>query len=94
MVLRAVKGSVGYRMLRPELLSIHPFDLWSEEESRLTFVAFARRATGPRGRSGIAVFAVDTADKRLVGARLAEFGDDGTVAAVYTLHSRDPGPRP
>lgn len=93
-MLRAVKRSAGYRMLRPELLSVHPADLWSEGESQLTFVAFARRANGTRGRSGIAVFAVDTADKRLVGARLAEFGDDGTVAAVHTLHVPDPGSGP
>lgn len=88
-MLRAVKRSAGYRMLRPELLSIHPADLWSEEESRLTFVAFARRASGTHGRSGIAVFAVDSADMSLVGARLAEFGDDGRVAAVRTLHVPD-----
>jgi hypothetical protein len=89
-VLRAVKRSPGYRMLRPELLTIHPADLWSEEESRLTFVAFARRANATQGRSGIAVFAVNSADMSLVGARLAEFGDDGTVAAVHTLHASEP----
>jgi hypothetical protein len=93
-VLRAVERGAGYRMLRPELLSIHPADLWSEEESRLTFVAFARRASGTRGRSGIAVFAGDTADRRLVGAPLAEFGDDGTVAAVHTLPVPYRGSRP
>ena len=93
-MLRAVKRSAGYRMLRPELLSIHPADFWSEEESRLTFVAFARRADVTRRRPGIAVFAVDGADMSLVGARLAEFGDDGTVAAVHTLHASDPGSQP
>lgn len=81
-------------MLRPELVSIHPAELWEEEEPRLTFVAFARRADGTQRRSGIAVFAVDSADMSLVGARLAEFGDDGTVAAVRTLHPPGPGSRP
>lgn len=84
-VLRAVKRSAGYRMLRPRLLSVHPTDLWSETELRLTLVAFALRPDGPHGRSGMAVFTVDDADTTRVSARVAEFGDEGTVAAVRTL---------
>jgi hypothetical protein len=72
-------------MLRSRLFTVHPTDLWPDEESRLTLVAFALRPGGARGRAGIAVFAVDDADTALVSARVAEFGDDGTVAMVNTL---------
>jgi len=72
-------------MLRPRLLSIHPTDLWSETSLRLTLVAFPLRPGGAQGRAGIAVFAVDDTDATLVSARVAEFGDDGKVAAVHAL---------
>jgi hypothetical protein len=90
--IRAVKRSAGYRMLRPDLLSIHPTDLWSEEEPRLTFVAFGLRPGGARRGPGIAVFAVSDASGTLVSARLVELGDDGMVAAVHTLHTSPPQP--
>jgi hypothetical protein len=83
--LRVVKRSAGYRLLRPRLLTVHPTDLWSEDESRLTLVAFALRPSGAEGRAGIAVFAIDDADTTLVSARVAEFGDEGTVEVVRTL---------
>jgi hypothetical protein len=72
-------------MLRPRLLTVHPTDLWSDEESRHTLVAFALRPSGAHGRAGIAVFAIDDAGTTLVSARVAEFGDGSTVEAVRTL---------
>jgi hypothetical protein len=81
-------------MLRPDLLSIHPTDLWSEEEPRLTFVAFGLRPGGARRGPGIAVFAVSDASGMLVSARLVELGDDGMVAAVHTLLSEFQMPQP
>jgi hypothetical protein len=84
-VLRTVKRSAGYRMLRSRLLTVHPTDLWPDEASRLTLVAFALRPDGAEGRPGIAVFAVDVADTMVVSARVAEFGDEGTVSEVHTL---------
>ncbi len=83
--LRAVKRSAGYLTLRSRLLTVHPTDLWSDEESRLTLVAFALRPGGAEGRAGIAVFAIDDADTTLVSARVAELGDEGTVEVVRTL---------
>ena len=73
-------------MLRPHLLSIHPTDLWSEEEPLLTFVAFGLRPGGACRGAGIAVFAVSDASGTLESARMVELGDDGLVAAVHPLH--------
>lgn len=84
--LRTVKRSAGYRTVRPDLYSLRPTDVWSEQESRLTFVAFGLVPGRAYEKGGMAVFAVDDGSSRLVSARVAEFGDGGTVAAIHTLH--------
>jgi hypothetical protein len=81
-----VKRSAGYRALRPSLFSLHPTDIWSEQDSKLTFVAFGLAPGRAYQKGGMAVFAVHDTTSRLVSARVAEFGDGGLVAAIHTLH--------
>lgn len=84
--LRIVKRSDSYRLLRPALLSIHPLDLWSEDDGQLTFVVFGLGASAVHEHGALAVFAAHEGCSQLISARVAVIGEDGAVSRVDTLY--------
>lgn len=90
-----VKKTRFYRELHATLLSRDPIEAWSED-GQLGFVAFSlwpvealNNTDQMEYRGGVAVFAVDLNQDRVICARTARMDSLGSIAAVETMYEAE-----